>query len=409
MTFLNPIWLWGLVGIAVPLAIHLLSRKEGSVLRFGSLRHLEESHTRQFRSVRLNEILLLLLRTLMIILVVFFLAGLGFPSLESRSEIKWVLVENGIEDDPAIKLMLDSLAGEFEVRVFANGFPTLASSNISSEEQNYWNLLHELGKIGPDSAVIFSYGLMSGFKSEAVGLPSNVHWVTVEKSPDSFVHRANETPTDSIRLRMGETSSGSTSFKTVMEPKGRNRYTEPVPVVTVQMISEPSFKRDADLIVAALAALEDASFVRISVIAGDTTRQPPDWRIVLMESPLIRKDGVKTIGFSACDGNPPLLAPGNTTGCAGTYEWNITRRLNESVVLEAGLLTTLAGIVLPVSTSPAEIDYRVLPSEIVTSFPGNERNVAAKAAADPGIERFIFLLFFLALCTERIISCKRRQ
>ena len=40
---------------AVPVAIHLLSRKEGKVIKVGSLRHLRETTTRQFRSLKPNE------------------------------------------------------------------------------------------------------------------------------------------------------------------------------------------------------------------------------------------------------------------------------------------------------------------------------------------------------------------
>jgi len=70
MQFKQPILLWALAGLIVPLAIHLLSRKEGQVIRLGSLRHLRETSTQQFRGIKLNEILLLALRSLLVILFV---------------------------------------------------------------------------------------------------------------------------------------------------------------------------------------------------------------------------------------------------------------------------------------------------------------------------------------------------
>ena len=60
----QPIMLWALAGLSIPIAIHLLSRKEGKVIYLGSLRHLRETSTQQFRGIKLNEILLLVLRSL---------------------------------------------------------------------------------------------------------------------------------------------------------------------------------------------------------------------------------------------------------------------------------------------------------------------------------------------------------
>lgn len=66
MNFTQPLFLWTLAGAFIPIAIHLLSRKEGKVVKVGSLRHMEESNTSRFKSIRLNETLLLLARCLMI-------------------------------------------------------------------------------------------------------------------------------------------------------------------------------------------------------------------------------------------------------------------------------------------------------------------------------------------------------
>src|SRR5690606_31873789 len=92
--FLNPAWLWALLGMLVPIAIHLLSRKEGKVIPMGSTRFLSETSTSKFRSIKLNEVALLLLRCLLIALLVFFLAGV---TIRSSQREKWILIEPGLE------------------------------------------------------------------------------------------------------------------------------------------------------------------------------------------------------------------------------------------------------------------------------------------------------------------------
>ena len=108
MHFTNPLFLWALSGLAIPLGIHLLSKKEGKVIRMGSLRHLQETSTQQFRGIRLNEILLLVLRCLLIILFVFILSGLQLNSLKKT---KWVVMENGLPRTSS--MIIDSLTTAF--------------------------------------------------------------------------------------------------------------------------------------------------------------------------------------------------------------------------------------------------------------------------------------------------------
>src|SRR5687767_2711962 len=108
MLFLNPIWLWGLTGILIPIGIHLLSRKEGRTIKIGSVRHLENTHTKQFKSLRLNEILLLVLRCLLITILVFLLSGLHIKGTKKKG-LQWLLVEKGLEHEPEFSLLIDSL------------------------------------------------------------------------------------------------------------------------------------------------------------------------------------------------------------------------------------------------------------------------------------------------------------
>jgi len=94
MNFFNPIFLWALAGLSIPVGIHLLSRKEGKLIKLGSLRNLQETSTKQFRGIKLNEIVLLSLRCLLIIILCLLLSGLYW---NSSSVKKWVVVEKGLD------------------------------------------------------------------------------------------------------------------------------------------------------------------------------------------------------------------------------------------------------------------------------------------------------------------------
>jgi hypothetical protein len=66
LTFLNPSFLFGLAGMAIPLVIHLLSRRSARRVEFSSLQFLRDLERKSLRRVRVRQWLLLLARMLLI-------------------------------------------------------------------------------------------------------------------------------------------------------------------------------------------------------------------------------------------------------------------------------------------------------------------------------------------------------
>ncbi|MEO6461508.1 MAG: BatA and WFA domain-containing protein, partial [Candidatus Eisenbacteria bacterium] len=69
MTFLNPLYLFGLLAAGIPIVIHLLTRRRPKRITFPSVEFLREVNVAQLRRFRLREFLLLALRTLAIALL----------------------------------------------------------------------------------------------------------------------------------------------------------------------------------------------------------------------------------------------------------------------------------------------------------------------------------------------------
>ncbi|MBI2620582.1 MAG: BatA domain-containing protein [Ignavibacteriales bacterium] len=70
MTFLNPLVLLGLFAAAIPLLLHLLSLRKLRTIEFSTLRFIKELQRTRIRRLKLRQILLLILRTLLVILIV---------------------------------------------------------------------------------------------------------------------------------------------------------------------------------------------------------------------------------------------------------------------------------------------------------------------------------------------------
>ena len=97
--FLNPWMLLGLAGIALPVLAHLLSKKKYDVVQWGAMQFLELGRETR-RRVRLEELLLLLVRVLLICLIVLIFArpwasGGLFKNLVSTQPRDVVIIVDG--------------------------------------------------------------------------------------------------------------------------------------------------------------------------------------------------------------------------------------------------------------------------------------------------------------------------
>lgn len=70
MTFLNPLALFGLLAAAIPILLHLFNLRKLRTIEFSTLAFLKELQKTRIRRLKLRQLLLLILRTLLIIFIV---------------------------------------------------------------------------------------------------------------------------------------------------------------------------------------------------------------------------------------------------------------------------------------------------------------------------------------------------
>ncbi len=115
MTFLNPLFLFGLLGMTVPLVIHLLSRRSARRIEFSSLDFLRNLERKSLRRVRVRQILLLLLRMLLVAAVAIAMAR---PALTGGA---------GRDGDARTSAVL-VLDGSFSMSASDDGVPLFAAA-----------------------------------------------------------------------------------------------------------------------------------------------------------------------------------------------------------------------------------------------------------------------------------------
>src|SRR5882724_2001286 len=82
MAFLNPILLFGAAAVAIPVIIHLLNKRKFERVTWAAMRFLRMSVEQNERRVKIEDLLLLLLRCLMVLLLALALAR---PALKSAT------------------------------------------------------------------------------------------------------------------------------------------------------------------------------------------------------------------------------------------------------------------------------------------------------------------------------------
>lgn len=249
LRFLSPFWLISLLAVAVPIAIHLLSRRAGKKIKVGSIRFLEAFQSHHLKSFKLSEIPLLLLRIVLIAALALLLAQPQWLAKSSEAEMKlpgWVLVAPELLSTPPRphQHLIDSLvAAGNELHLLAPGFPRGMNPTAQNwkppeggslggfsrlpslspmvhhraiSDENVWSLLREAEARLPAHALlwIFSSDRLASFRGERPALHATVKWYTVPTTRQNrWIHEARLMPKDSLHLVIGFSNARQTAFE----------------------------------------------------------------------------------------------------------------------------------------------------------------------------------------------------
>lgn len=235
--FSAPFALFSLVALTIPLVIHLLHRHPGKHLKVGSIKFLQESQRHRFKSFRLHEAPLLLLRAALVAILAMLLAQPFWVSSDDAFRYKgaaWALLSPEAlahAQNSPLRHEIDSLkSAGYELRFFVPGFPLLTSYSTPqglNETEDYWSLLRELDAILPDSSriVIFAPNSTKHFRGERPALRASVIWRTLpETKPNQWIAEARWLGQDSLLAVAGFSDARQTLFaREVLQVVNRDR------------------------------------------------------------------------------------------------------------------------------------------------------------------------------------------
>lgn len=417
MQLINPIWLWGLTGLLIPLGIHLLSRKEGKIIKFGSLRHLEESQTKQSVKVRLNEVLLLIIRCALIIFIVIFLCGLNINLFQSQKS-QWLVLEDGLEHDASISPLVDSLRQQgFAIKAMRKGFPDVSGEN-AEPFMNYWEVVSKLPLQSLDKVIVVSYNLASKFDGKRLPLPEKVTWISKEPQQKDFELNATKFSNDSVLVRIGKSSSLETSFENLTQridqitPQSSSddkSTPQPPDTLRITISADKDFAYDQKIILAALGAIEKTTpIVFKTSIVNDAEYKPnndDDW--IFWLSPKETSLNTNNIVFREDQRSTTLLKEIRTNN---QVQWQITKRLNEENALKEQLPLSLSDILLKkdlIQARADSLDQTIQPDELLWSDVKTSSSLASIHTSDSSTDQYLLIAIMALLFMERFIAYKR--
>ncbi|OJJ17595.1 hypothetical protein BKI52_27425 [marine bacterium AO1-C] len=242
MTIQNPTYFWALLGLLVPLAIHLWSRKAGKTVKVGSTQWLIASENTRFSSLQFNEVWLFVARVIVVLLAVLILLDLvqKRPATPNKTSQTWILTEEDLLSDARVRPQIDSLTKSgIPLHLFKAGMPMLAKEALTKipvqtkqdqeivTDLNYWSYLNELNTRtdAPKRVIIFAQNTQKRFQGTKPTLNLEVEWVNLPQQRKSvFLLDALQLPNDSLLLSIGISDENGTQV--LREKIGRQANTK---------------------------------------------------------------------------------------------------------------------------------------------------------------------------------------
>jgi hypothetical protein len=403
-------YLWALLGLAVPVAIHLWSKDEGKTIKVGSIANLKESENAQTRTLQLNEWLLLLLRMLAIALLVFILAE-PFAKTKSKNQDLVYLVEPELLKIDTFKTSMDSLAESKTVKLLQEDFPEYnAADSVKTLVTNYWQLAQDFEKLKADSLVVYSQTLLSGFKGKRPEITENVNWVTIDSAQTTAEVVALTQLQDSVEVLEVKSTKQQLRFKksvreaAAVQNLDTDLEIQAVDRLQVYAFAEDSLQTDLKFLKSGLEALSTylKRPIAITDIAPNETSQ---------EGILIWLSPSDTPEFSGTllDYQPDAFAS-DLIVKNGTH-FSMTQNLTRRNVVEQHLaeqLLPLLNLYPELKEKVQKYDRRVLADAFATPLRTAKQQELNQASSIP-LTHWFWLALLITLIVERVLSRIRKQ
>jgi len=432
MVFLNPTYLWALLGLAFPIAIHLWGRKEGRTIKMGSIQFFKESDPKKTSSISINEWWLLLLRMLIIGVIACILAE---PALEKNKGDKSLtyLIDPSIAIDQDFKNLVDSLVLNHDLKLLQKGFPDLDRENLKITDYTtpeYWQLAKQMENLPADSIVVITRASVSGIKGKRPQINKSVNWILLNaEKPKTTLVEARKTgkgvqlisllgddkrikfekETVSINDTRLEINDKGDSVR-VTGTKGDQRLALKKEIeIDVQLFYSDSLAKEAHYIPTVFSAISKYLDAEIKL----TKTRSRDSLKIHEENPLIwlSDESPEQTSGSILIYKPDSLANSLIEPGASQNTFYLTKALNAENIVDGHLAEKLIGFLdfhQGIAEEIKKHDTRVM--DRAAFLPVEDLNkIEKKQPVTTSIVKWFWIVLALLLLSERLLAGYRKQ
>ncbi|WP_282111988.1 BatA domain-containing protein [Maribacter stanieri] len=432
MSFAQPSYLWALLGLLVPIAIHLWSKKEAKTIKIGSVQLLSESKSRQSSSIQLNEWWLLLMRMAIISLITLVMAKPQWQSKVNNSKLTYV-IEPELAKNENFMARFTDLQADQEIRLLQSGLPINNIEYTNSEDfrsADYWSLASEMDALQTDSIIVFSNGYAKGLKGARPETNHDINWIVLDstqivempllayqKEKNIILFTANNSPVASKiatkNIELGDvyqlTSNGDS-----LQVLSSNSNSTKIPLIQqpaleVSLIYADSLSADKRYITAALAALSTYLNREIKVessLDNEVLENKESNLMIWLSTKPALISARKKLVFKNDSISNALIIKGEDE-----YTFYITERITTENAVSGRLTEKLLSILdvnKEVRELQAKADIRsVTEADIKTNFIENKASKTHKASWN--LNPYLWVVLFVLLIVERFVAYKRTQ
>lgn len=429
MSFINPSYLWALLGLLIPIAIHLWSKKEGKTIKIGSIKLLSEADSRQSSSIKLNEIVLLIIRLLIISLLVFIMAEPQIKLKTLNSPITYI-IEPSLIEDASITDLIDSLQSEAPILFLKKGFPEISTDINDTGVPNYWQLAKAMASLPTDSIIVISNGFSTGLKGKRPQVNKNIEWLILDIGApvDNVFEAVNQG--NNVQIRTLKSNSEHVTFKkenlSLQSPKLQfNQARDSLKIaekdnqdwqiiqgqapIEILLFYEDKFNKEAIYIEAAFNAISKHIEHPLSLTKVQDTidLNEASYNYVIWLSEQNKPEtSAKTLYYKSNNFASSIITKG-----VSRNEYYLTKALNTEIILEEHLpeqLIAFLDLHPNLNQTINTHDKRIVSKHEITP---NIQSVDASVITSNilYISPWLWLLLALLLITERFISNFRKQ
>lgn len=428
MTLLQPSYLWGLLALAIPILIHLWSRKKVRTIKVGSIQFIASTKSKESNSIQLNEWWLLLLRCLIISTLVVILAQPHITTTPDEEEVAYLF-------EPSLLSTADGVARFEQIplegrRLLQEDFPLWETGDVITNKEavpNYWQLAREMEELAADSIVVFTHAFAKALQGKRPTIKKNITWIPVEitkqdKHPlvaiahkDSLeiinvLSEAQRLSINKEKIAILDAALNLAKDSVEIRTNGNSRTIAIKEYFPIEITIIYNKKHDAErsYLEAALRAISQFTQreIAITVILDgeEIDRTTLEYLIDLSDNPMVASD-TATLYYRPNEiaNSLVVLGPAATTSI-------LTKKLTPKLITEEPLVTQLLtwlNLDQELNTKIADLDNRVMSLEQLQTI--NIPAISKKKEMKGDMSSTFWVLLLVLLVGERILSRIRKQ